>query len=68
MTKRFYEQEVKRRLYEACNSSTKQEIDDFIINNQEFFYSYFLDTQKKSYKYNDEYAIQSAVDNFMKAL
>ena len=68
MTKKHYEKEVKRGLYKECNSSTKQKIDIFIENNQDFFYNYYFDTQKESYKYNDEYAIQSAADNFLMAV
>ena len=66
MTIQEYENRVKLELYNHFKDSRdKDYIDSEIEKEKDWFYSYYYDTQKENWKYDDEYAIKMAVANFI---
>ena len=66
MTIQEYENRVKLELYNHFKDSRdKDYIDSEIEKEKDWFYSYYYDTQKEDWKYDDEHAIKMAVENFI---
>ena len=65
MTKQEFENNVKLALYEYFKDSrTKEYINEELEKEKEWLNSYYEDSQKEDYAYDDEYIIRCAVENF----